>query len=93
LGRGGEVIVGIDEEIRRVVGSQGRLSVPVDDVGPDDNLYRLGMTSHATLNVMLAFEEAFDLDFPEDLLHRSNFESLSAMGRAISGLVEQRRTA
>jgi acyl carrier protein len=42
---------------------------------------------------MLAFEEAFDLDFPEDLLHRSNFESLSAMGRAISGLVEQRRTA
>jgi acyl carrier protein len=87
------VIDGVEEEIRRVVGSQARLSVPLDDVGPDDNLFLLGMTSHAALNLMLALEEAFDIDFPEDLLQRSIFESLSGMGAAISGLVEQRRTA
>lgn len=87
------MIDGIDEEIRRIVGSHGRLSVAVESVGPEDNLYRLGMTSHATLNVMLALEEAFDVEFSEDLLQRSIFESLSSMGTAISGLVDQRRIA
>jgi acyl carrier protein len=93
LRRGAEVIDGIDEEIRRIVGSYGRLSVAVDGVGPEASLYRLGMTSHATLNVMLALEEAFDVEFPDDLLRRSTFESLSTMGAAVSGLVDHRRSA
>jgi acyl carrier protein len=93
LGRGAEVIDGIDEEIRRIVGSYGRLSVDVEDVGPEDNLFRLGMTSQATLNVMLALEEAFDIEFPDHLHDRATFESFSTMGKAISGLVDQRRTA
>ena len=87
------MIDGIEEEVRRIVASYGRLAVDVDDVGPDDDLYGLGMTSHATLNVLLAIEETFDIEIPEDLLERPIFESFSAMGTAISGLVEQRRTA
>ncbi len=87
------MIDGIDDEIRRIVGSHGRLSVDVDGVGPGDNLYRLGMTSHATVNVMLALEEAFDVEFPDALLERATFESFSAMSTTISGLVDQRRTA
>lgn len=87
------MIDGIDEEIRRVVGAHGRLSVPMDDVGSDDDLYRLGMTSHATLNVMLALEEIFDVEFPDDLLEKSTFESVLAMGTVISELVDQRGTA
>ena len=86
-------IDGIDEEIRRIVGSYGRLSVAVEDVGPEDNLFRLGMTSQATLNVMLALEEAFDIEFPEELLEGPIFESFSSIETAISGLVDQRRTA
>ena len=87
------MIDGIDERVREVVGSLGRLSVAVDAVGPADDLYRLGMTSTATLNVMLALEEAFDIEFPEELLERSIFESLSTIGTAISGVLDQRRTA
>ena len=41
---------------------------------------------------MLALEEAFDIEFPEDLLEGPIFESLSTMETAISGLVDQRRT-
>jgi acyl carrier protein len=93
LGRGAEVSDGIDEKVRAVVGSYGGLSVAVDDVDPEDNLYELGMTSAATLNVMLALEEAFDIEFPEELLEREIFGSLSTMDTAISGLVDQRRTA
>ena len=87
------MIDGIDEQIRRIVGSHGRLSVAVDGVGPRDNLYRLGMTSHATLNVMLGLEEAFEVEFPDELLGRATFESLSTMQGAISALVDQRRSA
>ncbi len=87
------MIDGIDEEVRRVVASHGRLSVDVAGVGAQDNLFRLGMTSHATLNVMLALEEAFDIEFPEELLEGPIFESFSSIENAISGLVDQRRTA
>ena len=87
------MIDGVEETVRAVVGSYGALSVAVADVGPDDNLYELGMTSAATLNVMLALEETFDIEFPEDLLERAIFGSLSTMETAISGLVDQRRTA
>ena len=93
LGEGCQVIDGIDEEVRRVVASHGRLSVDVTSVGAQDNLFRLGMTSHATLNVMLALEEAFDIEFPEELLEGPIFESISAIETAISGLVDQRWTA
>ena len=65
----------------------------VDDVDPEADLYELGMTSAATLNVMLALEETFDIEFPEDLLERAVFGSLATLGSAISGLVDQRRTA
>jgi acyl carrier protein len=93
LGRGAEVIDGIDEKVRAVIGSYGGLSVAVAQVEPDDDLYGLGMTSAATLNVMLALEEAFDIEFPEDLLERAIFGSMATMGSAISGLVDHRRTA
>ena len=32
---------------------------------PDDDLYLLGLTSHATVNVMLALEDEFEIEFPE----------------------------
>jgi acyl carrier protein len=93
FGGGAEVIDGIDDEIRRIVGSYGQLSVQVDRVGPNDNLYRLGMKSHATLTVSMALEETFDIEFPPDLLKSATFESFSTMETAISELIDRRRTA
>jgi acyl carrier protein len=37
------------------------------------------MTSHASVNVMLALEEAFDFEFPETMLKKSTFESIAAI--------------
>ena len=87
LGEGCQVIDGIDEEVRRVVASHGRLSVDVAGVGAQDNLFRLGMTSHATLNVMLALEEAFDIEFPEELLEGPILSPFRRSKTLISGLV------
>ena len=44
------------------------------------------MTSHASVNVMLALEDAFDVEFPDEMLTRSVFESVYAMATALSTL-------
>jgi acyl carrier protein len=44
------------------------------------------MTSHASVNVMLALETEFDIEFPDRMLKRSVFESISAILTAISEL-------
>jgi acyl carrier protein len=45
------------------------------------------MTSHASVNVMLALEDEFDIEFPESMLRKSTFESVYAIREALSELV------
>ena len=54
----------------------------------EDDLYQAGMTSHASVNVMLALEDEFDIEFPERMLRKSTFESVAAIRVAISELSE-----
>jgi acyl carrier protein len=44
------------------------------------------MTSHASVNVMLALEEGFDIEFPDRMLTRSVFASVSSICGAIAQL-------
>jgi acyl carrier protein len=52
------------------------------------DLYQAGMTSHASVNVMLALEGEFEIEFPDHMLKRSVFESIAAMREAISSLTQ-----
>jgi acyl carrier protein len=76
----------MDEEIRRVLADHARLEDNVDTLTEDDNLFEAGMTSHANVSVMLALEEAFDVEFPEAALKRSTFESIASIRRALTAL-------
>lgn len=62
--------------------------MPVDAHALDDHadLYQAGMTSHASVNVMLALEDAFDIEFPDSMLKRSVFESVASIAAALSTL-------
>ena len=51
-----------------------------------DDLYQAGMSSHASVNVMLALEGEFDVEFPDHLLKRSVFESIASIRSAIDDL-------
>jgi len=75
-----------EEEIRRVLAEHARL--PVDAFGLSDtaDLYQAGMTSHASVSVMLALEDAFDIEFPESMLRKSTFESVAAIRSALTQL-------
>jgi acyl carrier protein len=75
-------------EIRRVLREHARLPVDVDTLGDDADLFAAGMTSHASVNVMLGLEDAFDLEFPDRMLTRGVFESIAAMSAAIEELTD-----
>ena len=74
------------ERIREVVGAHARLPVDVSTLADDADLYQAGMTSHASVNVMLALEDAFDLEFPDRMLKRSVFESIASIRAALEEL-------
>ena len=44
------------------------------------------MTSHASVNVMLALEGAFDVEFPDHMLERTVFSSIASIRQALSEL-------
>ncbi|MGD0196632.1 MAG: acyl carrier protein [Solirubrobacteraceae bacterium] len=73
-------------QIRRIIGEHARLHVGVDSIGDADDLYVAGMTSHASVNLMLALEDAFDLEFPDSMLRRGVFTSVDSIAEAIGTL-------
>jgi acyl carrier protein len=79
----------IPDVVRAVLEEYGRLSVDVDSVSDDADLYQAGMTSHASVNLMLALEDAFDVEFPDEMLRRSVFESINAISAAVGTLKTQ----
>jgi acyl carrier protein len=76
-------------EIRRVLRDHGRLPVDIDSLDDRDDLFRAGLTSHASVNVMLALEDAIDIEFPDSMLKRTVFESVAAIAAAIGELQAQ----
>ena len=70
-------------KIRAVLKDHGKLTSDISGLADEDDLYTAGMTSHASVNVMLALEGQFDLEFPDRLLKRSSFQSVAAIESAI----------
>ncbi len=68
------------------MGEHAGLSVPPDTLADDTDLFGAGMTSFASVNLMLALEDAFDVEFPDAMLKRDVFGSVDAIAGAISSL-------
>jgi acyl carrier protein len=76
----------MNDDIRQILKEHARLPVDVDSLPEQTDLYQAGMTSHASVNVMLALEEAFDVEFPDRMLTRNVFESIASIARALTEL-------
>lgn len=76
-------------EIREILSSHGRLGSAAGHLGVDDDLYLAGMTSHAGVNVMLALEERFAIEFPDEMLTRSVFSTISNIEMALLELKDE----
>jgi acyl carrier protein len=76
----------IAHEVRSLLVRHGRMSADIAALGTDDDLYDAGLSSLASVNLMLALEERFDVEFPEHMLRRKTFSSIASICAAIGTL-------
>ena len=74
------------DRIRSVLRQHAQLAQTIEELTDEADLYRAGLTSHATVNVMLALEDEFEIEFPESLLLRRTFGSVRAIEEALSSV-------
>ena len=74
------------ENIRDIVAQYWWVSIDVANLDEAADLYAAGMTSFASVNLMLGLEEAFSIEFPDVMLTRKTFGSLAAIAEAVAKL-------
>jgi acyl carrier protein len=73
-------------KIRSILKEHGRLSRDPETLAAEADLYQAGMTSHASVNVMLALEGEFEVEFPDHMLKRNVFNTIASIGAALDEL-------
>ncbi len=76
----------ITDEIRQILKDHGRLSADPAALDEGADLYQAGLSSHASVNVMLALEGKFDIEFPDRMLKRGVFGSIASIREALEEL-------
>lgn len=75
------------QQIRELIAQHARLSVNANELGEDVDLYSAGLTSLTTVNLMLALEDHFNVEFTDKMLGRKTFGSIRLLSEAIQELV------
>lgn len=65
--------------VKEILAQHGRLTVDVKELNEDSDLYNAGLTSLATVGLMLALEDEFDIEFPDSKLSRKTFGSIESI--------------
>lgn len=81
----------MNETIRALLSKLGGLPVAVDTLADDADLYAAGLSSFASVQLMLGLEEAFDMEFPDHLLNRKSFASIGAIETTVATIVGDRK--
>lgn len=74
------------QKIRDLIAEHAGLPAGADELSDDTDLYRAGMKSFASVQLMLALEETFEIEFPEEMLNRQTFRSPASIQAAVVAL-------
>ncbi len=80
----------METKVRAILRGHSGLGDAVQDIDIYDNLWGLGMTSLASVEVMLALESAFGFEFPESKLRHATFSSIYAIMDCVTELTGSR---
>lgn len=75
------------DQVRNIVAQHARLSADISQLTDSSDLYAAGLTSLTTVNLMLAIEDHFDIEFPDKMLGRKTFESIQSLSEAIEEIL------
>jgi acyl carrier protein len=73
-------------KIRAILAQHARLGTDINTLSDTSDLYEAGLTSLTTVNIMLAIEDQFDIEFPDHMLGRKTFRSIQALCEAVEEL-------
>lgn len=76
----------MNSQVREIIARTVELPGGVDGLVDASDLYEAGMTSFGSVQLMLALEEAFDIEFPERMLNRRLFSSIASITAALEEL-------
>lgn len=76
----------MEEIVREVLSQHAGLVRDAMSLDSYADLFAAGMTSHASVNVMLGLEDALDVEFPDSLLKKSTFTSIASIIDAVDSL-------
>jgi acyl carrier protein len=85
--------VEMNETIRGLLTRVGGLPVAVTELEDAADLYAAGLSSFASVQLMLGLEEAFDIEFPDSLLNRKSFASIAAIEQTVSHILKASEAA
>ncbi|PEL51557.1 acyl carrier protein [Bacillus wiedmannii] len=70
-------------QLRNIIKLYTDITVPIDEVDLDEDLFSIGMDSLSCMKVIIAIEETFEMEVDEDDLLLENFESIFSMQKYI----------
>lgn len=83
----------MNNQIRAILRRHTNLAPLVATLLDGDNLFDAGLSSLGAVRLMIALEDAFDVDFPESMMNRASFGSIAAIERSLLQLRPFRRAA
>ena len=75
-------------KIRALLERLGEFPAGPDALRDDADLHAAGLSSYGTVELMVASEEEFGVEFPDTLLTRATFGSIEAVAAAVSSLLD-----
>lgn len=80
-------------EVRDLVVAQAHLPPSSDSISDTTDLDDAGLTSVTRMNVIIAIEEHYEIQFPDEMLTRETFQSIQSIFNAVKCLVVRCQTA
>lgn len=77
----------MEDKIRAILSARGGMADTIEAISREGNLYEAGLTSLATVQVMLSIEEEFDIEFPDAMLNRKTFASIAEIQDRVERLM------
>ena len=81
------------QKIRELLSKFGTLPVSVETLSDNADLYAAGLSSFASVQLMLGLEEAFDVEFPDQYLNRKSFASIDAINDTMGMILKSQEAA
>lgn len=83
----------MNDAIRELLKKHGGLQADIGALDGGADLYAAGLSSFASVQLMLAIEEHFNVEFPDSMLNRKSFQSIDAIALSVASITEDRKVA